>query len=559
MPRSTPCSIASTIGLLLLVACPEPAGTVLPAPEDTAPETSSLPVTPKPTLKAELEVLRQPSCANPERRTQQPYTLQPALPDEAVFPNSNSLFVGGGLTLADLNADGVLDLFLTARSTDARLFLGLPDGNGFQFEAATDRLPPLPERTSGASAVDVDLDGDLDLVVSVFRDFDRVLLNDGDAQFSSAPNALGMDGPFLRRSISSSWADIDQDGVLEGFFASYGALSQTRGGLPEGDPSALYKRQPDGTWTDIGAWTAPDPMATSHAFQGAFTDVDNDGWLDLFVVNDFGWTTPTVLLPNEQGVMGDADTRSVSLKYENMGLGLGDFNHDGTQDFVVAAWDRMSLLMSEQDGWFDVATARDLRTDPTTDRHVPWGTQVGDLDNDGDLDIFVGYGHLDVTSNGINPLAQPDAVYLQNTKGQFIQLAETLGLDHPGWTRGALLVDIDRDGWLDVLVRDLRGPTRMYKAQCGYGSFLGFELRQPGHNPTAIGARIRVHVNGVTYTEELRLGGTGYASSGPVEAHFGLGEATAAEWVEVRWPDGEVSVAEDVPVNRWWRWTREPS
>ena len=498
----------------LLVACPEPAGTVLPAPEDTAPETSRPPGHPKPTLNAELVVIREPSCANPERRTQQPYTLQPALPDEAVFPNSNSLFVGGGLTLADLNADGVLDLFLTARSTDARLFLGLPDGDGFQFEAATDRLPPLPERTSGASAVDVDLDGDLDLVVSVFRDFDRVLLNDGDARFSSAPNALGMDGgpfcvaPSPRAGQTSTKTAFSRVSLPP--MAPYRRPEV----VFEGDPSALYKRQPDGTWTDIGAWTAPDPMATSHAFQGAFTDVDNDGWLDLFVVNDFGWTTPTVLLPNEQGVMGDADTRSVSLKYENMGLGLGDFNHDGTQDFVVAAWDRMSLLMSEQDGWFDVATARDLRTDPTTDRHVPWGTQVGDLDNDGDLDIFVGYGHLDV-SNGINPLAQPDAVYLQNTKGQFIQLAETLGLDHAGWTRGALLVDIDRDGWLDVLVRDLRGPTRMYKAQCGYGSFLGFELRQPGHNPTAIGARIRVHVNGVTYTEELRLGGTGYASSGP--------------------------------------------
>ena len=497
-------------------------------------------------------------CASPDARQQAVFDLLPAEGDwavQAVKTNSGSLFVGGGVTMADFNDDGYLDVFLTALDERGQLFYGSDEG----LIDRTDLLPALPVKTAGGTPVDIDADGDLDLFVAVFKGHDLMLRNDGEAGFVDVAAALGLAGSETSRSIVSSWADLDGDGDLDGFVAAYGRLGGAdTEGVPLGDPSYVYTQHADGTFTDgVQHLGESHVLATSHAFLGAWSDVDRDGDQDLYVVNDFGWRKANVLMRNTDGELATDRTVGLDFGHESMGLGVGDVNGDETPDFLVAAWDHLGLMLSQGDQWFDQAAAVGLSLDVGRGQHTAWGAELADLDNDGDLDAAIALGFLPVSSNHDNPTEQPDALYLQ-TDGVFQDVAPEWGMDHPGRSRGFVVVDVDRNGWLDLVKRDLRGPTRIFLQRCGEGAWLEVEVRQPGTaNPFGIGTRIRVVDGDQVWTRTIRAGGTSYASAGPPEAHLGLGDRQTVDRLEIVWPDGAVTGADDVDLNRRVRVVRE--
>jgi hypothetical protein len=478
-----------------------------------------------------------------------------ALDAQPSLPSSRSLFVGAGLAVADFDGDGWLDLVRTAYDSGV-VYLG--GGPGMAFTDRAGALPELPERTAGATPVDLDADGDLDLHVSVWQGPSVALINDGAGAFSIAPPSP-LDGRPGAEHASSSFADLDGDGDLDAFLASYGPLN-IASGRPNGSPSSILMQEPAGTWTDVApARAADDPVLTAYTFSGAFLDPDRDHLPELLLLNDFGWMVPSTLLDNVGGELVWTDPVGVESRLESMGLAIGDLNDDGVDDLLMTAWGGFRLYESLGDAWFETSAARGLTPDDARDQDVAWGAEFADLDNDGDLDAPVVFGKLAVQDESPNADAQPDALFVQGADGRFTDVGEAWGFADAGRGRAVLAVDLDQDGWLDLLTAGTQGPARVQRGACGprtTGGTTGAEgwleltLRQPGPNPFALGARVDVAAGDARWTRTVRAGGTSYLASGPPDLHVGLGDHATLDELVITWPDGAITTVGPLPARR---------
>ncbi|MBX2800541.1 MAG: CRTAC1 family protein [Myxococcales bacterium] len=524
-------------------------------------------------------------CAQPDARE----VLGPFERRTRPLPDISDLWTwAGGVTLADLNQDGWLDT-LACVEPGLELYAGSPDqsfpSQGEVVFGAFDL-----SFCSGVSVADYDGDGDLDVYVMRVRGApipesveaeqpqlgaNRLLRNDGDGRFVDVTDEAGVaacgehhreGGRSCFRTMSSSWGDVDADGDLDLFVGNYGEVDETDGVTQEdmspAEPSFLYLNDGDGTFTDASD-QLPEELHDGYTYAGGFIDLDLDGDLDIYTVNDFGRVAPNTVLWNRDGVLTlDSDDRSGLIRaMTGMGLGVGDFNCDGWPDVAVPEWRNNFLLLSDPDLkiWVDHSDVANMVADARIDQAVGWGSVVGDIDNDRDLDIAVQYGFLP-NANDVwtNPAAQPDALYLnQGTacEPSFVDAGDAWQVADPGSTRGAAMGDLNRDGWLDIAKRNLGnrppsndpGPAVVYLSRCGHEQSITVRLRQPGMNQYGVGARVTVFTRHRRQTQQLLSGGTGYASSGPMELHFGLGQSGIAERIEVVWPDGAVSVTDYVP------------
>jgi len=182
------------------------------------------------------------------------------------------------------------------------------------------------------------------------------------------------------------------------------------------------------------------------------------------------------------------------------------------------------------------------------------------MNNSGRQDLAVAYGLLppDEVSMGpmpeivlgdqlnMNWVRQPNAFYLQGSDGQFTEVAEEWGLDHDGISRGLMAVDLNADGFLDLIYRDLWGPTRIHLSRCDDSAWLSVSLRQPGLNPFAVGSTIEFHSGESVQLRTIEAGSSGLSSGGPPVAHVGLGDLDSVERIQIRWPDGAVSLIENL-------------
>jgi len=475
-----------------------------------------------------------------------------------------TLFGGAGLAVADFNSDGHLDIFLPNADGD-QLYMGQADGR-YEDESST-RLPTESDTGVGATAVDADGDGDLDIFVAVYLAPNRLLMNDGTGVFTDS-GADWLQGQ-TRLSNGSAWADIDGDGDLDAFVANYGSWDES---WLITEPTAPTTASQDTLWLNDGpaGFSNADghlgSMASAGAFSfaGGFWDLDDDGDLDLLAVNDYrfeyDWAEPVRLLINEGGHFLDADPSvGLDLEVEGMGLSVGEINGDGELDVVVQAWATHLMLSDGTGRYVESAASRGITADDH--QEVGWGAALADMNNNGRLDLAVAYGLLppDEVSMGpmpeivigthlnMNRVRQPNAFYLQGEDGQFTAAHEAWGLDHDGISRGIMAVDLNSDGFLDLIYRDLWGPTRIHLSRCDDSAWFSISLSQEGANPFAVGAKVSVTTDDSVQTRSIEAGSTGLSSGGPPVAHLGLGSADTADSIEIRWPDGAISRIEDVP------------
>lgn len=455
---------------------------------------------------------------------------------------------GSGLAVADLNGDGLLDILLPQYGTD-QILIQAEDGS---FTDQTSALwPENPDaRTMALNTVDIDGDGDEDVFACRELASNSLYLNDGAGVLSDVSAAWGVEGQE-RGCFNAAFGDIDGDGDLDLALGNNDPCLSSRDG--SGEDCSAIKALPSAEvlWENTGAGfvditdrLSQDDMRASMMSVVTFLDLNADGDLDLLVVNDdrmevaFSRGHVAYLGDGAGGFEDISASSGLGISMEGMGTGVGDLNGDGQPDLLITGFRDVALMLSAGALWYDADAS--LGMVPTEEsRWFAWGAELVDLDNDTDLDAPVVFGWLPPSAEDENPLAQADALYI-NDGDDFSEQAAGWGWDDPGYARGVAAVDINGDGWLDLLKRELGGPLLFDEARCGEAAWLTVRLAQEGANTDAVGAAIDITIGGETQRRWVLRGGTSYAVSVPPRVHFGLGEAAQVDALTVTWPDGTV-------------------
>ena len=507
-------------------------------------------------------------CDNPGDRAAAPFV---AVEWGSAWNNQNhesstsDPIAASGLTLEDFDGDGILEIYIPQVGDD-QFFVRQSDGT-YADEAST-RLPTgLDTASTAGTAFDVELDGDLDLLITRRVGGVSLLINDGSGHFSDGTDAAMLDGA-AHPAVAATVADMDQDGDLDIFIITYRHCDMM-GWDPDNpygdDPQALWENQGDGTFVDISDTMPAHPGVNGRLRAAAWFDADLNGVQDLYTISDRGFTsecmvTNQLFFSGSGGFTEDAASVSLNLGMEGMGVSLGDINGDAYPDIALSDMSRAWLMVSDGvGGWYDAAMASRLFVESDTlGQWTGWGTEFADFNNDGLVDLFMGFGGLaDVDESEMNPWEQPDALWLQDGDGYFSQVSTEWGVAGAASTRAVIATDINQDGWLDLATREIAGPALVWLAQCGSNSWIDVRLEQSGGNPNGLGAKVKVTVSDHSQAQWLTRGASGLQSSEPVRAHFGLGSATSVD-LQVSWPDGEISTFEAVDVNQTVRVVRNP-
>ena len=506
-------------------------------------------------------------CASPdERATLGPMYLYEAEGDwlnQRSEENLWSRYAGQGLAVEDFNEDGWLDVFLPNATAD-QLFMGNADGTW--SDQSETRLPVVDDKAAGATPVDVDDDGDVDIFVSIMNAPNRLLINDGSGHFNLS-SALWLQEQ-TRLSQSSAWGDIDGDGDLDVFVSNYTNWSEDWLFTPPSAPTApamdaLWLNQGDGEFLNADDRIEGLDAASAFTFTAGFWDRDDDSDLDLVVINDnryeYSWAQPVQYFENTAGYFTSTGAAlGLELPIQGMGLAAAELNGDGLIDFAIQANSTFLMYSHPEYPHFEVALSKGIFNQPG--QQIGWGAELADMDNDGITDFAVAYGFLppdEVSMEAMpNPIVtdyvdgirveQPNSLYLQDAEGSFSEVTMEWGLIDMGVSRGFVLADFNRDGFLDWMGRDLKGPTRLFLSRCDNRAWLSLHLVQPPPNRDAVGAKVTLFSGEQTWTRWVHRGSTNVASGGPTELHFGLNGTDVVDRVEIRWPDGEMSRIDSV-------------
>ncbi len=500
---------------------------------------------------------------------------------------------GSGACWLDYDHDGYLDLYLVNGSTLAQLqgkaqptttnHLYRNLHNGTFAEVTAKAGVPGRGWGFGCVAADFDNDGHVDLLVTNFGP-NILYRNRGDGTFTDVTAKVGVAGGNIWHA-GAAFADYDRDGDLDLFVPGYldfnaqspefktceyrGVVVHACGPLGyRGVPDALYRNNGDGTFTDVTSVAGVADRKLYFGFQAVWEDFNNDGWPDLFVGND---SNPNYYYRNKgDGTFEEAGTTS-GLAYSadgkemsSMGVAVGDYDHDGWMDVFVTtfAGDNYVLFHNDGDGFFTDVSFPAGVGEPTVP-YLGWAAAFLDYDNDGHPDLFCANGHVypEVDGRIRETYRQPLQLLRNLGNGKFTDGSAAAGLRalKPISARGGAYADFDNDGDLDVVISVMDAPPvflRNDSARAGDGGqWIRLSLEGVKSNRAGIGARVKVTAGGRAQSASPRAGES-YLSSHDPRLHFGLGAATEAD-VEINWPSGKRSRHPKLAAGREYR-IREP-
>ena len=533
-----------------------------------------------------------------------------------------NIYTGAGVAAGDINNDGLTDLYFSGNQVPGRLYLN--KGN-LQFEDISASAGILNSRWgTGVTLADINHDGWLDIYVCVSgngTDEERanlLYINNGNATFTEQALAYGI--ADSRPAMHASFFDYDRDGDLDLFMILNPAdqaaqVNSIRPRKLDGESAStdvLYRNNGNQTFTDVSAKAGI--LTEGYSLGLAVSDVNRDGWPDIYVSNDF--IGNDVLYINQQnGTFTDQASRYFKhTSYAGMGNDVADFNNDGLVDIIeldmrpadnyrqkliipAARYDRFQLMLSTgydpqytrntlqlnrgngPDGYPTFSEIGFLAGVSSTD--WSWSALLADYDNDGDRDLFVtnGFlrdlGDLDYINyqTALNhPMGSAEAKRtkkleaIQQLKGvplhdylfentdklTFVDRSADWGIKKPGFSNGAAYVDLDNDGDLELVVNNINEAAHVYENQTSQLTkhhFLRIKLTGSVANPNGIGTTLRLRYSGQQQYYEHFLN-RGYESSVEPVAHFGLGNVAVVDSLEVQWPDGTFQLLRGVPANQ---------
>lgn len=496
---------------------------------------------------------------------------------------------GSGVCLIDYDNDGWLDIYLVngstfeahdgkAQSPHAALFHNNHDGT---FTDVAEKAGVANDRWGlGCAVGDYDNDGWSDLYVTNLG-ANRLYRNNHNGTFTDVADRAGVSLAGTSRDFAvdhtgATFGDYDGDGRLDLFVAGYieydfkhppiagsqsvhSSVCQYRGvnvmcgprGL-NGAGDHLFHNNGDGTFTDVSQKAGVSDPQHFYGLGALFADVNGDGKPDLIVAND---STPNYLYINrgdgtfndmsfESGIALTQDGREVA----NMGLAVGDYENNGHLDLVSTDFSDDHDLVFKNDGkgvFTDVSYQSGIGAE--TIPFVGFGDGFLDYDNDGWKDLLIANGHV---YPGVEQhldwgmsYAQRPLLFRNLGNGTFAlePAVQGSGLAVATVARGAAFGDLFNDGKIDVIMNNLDGPpTLLRNVNPDKHHWVEFKLiGGPGSPRDAVGATVYLTAGGMRQRGDVLSGGS-YLSSSDMRVHFGIGESSKVDDVEIHWPNGKV-------------------
>jgi hypothetical protein len=515
---------------------------------------------------------------------------------------------GGGIAIGDVDADGRPDLYFVNGPGENRLYRQV---ERMRFEDVTDQagVDGGDAWGTGATMADVNNDGWLDIYVCNFDSPNLLFINRGDGTFLEQGASYGVD--IVDASMMATFADYDRDGDLDfhlltyryerpegrpagppivevegqrqiapGFEKYYTITDEAPGFAPVARADGLFRNE-GGRFTNVteeagivGLW---------HGLSATWWDYNRDGWPDLYVANDFA--DPDLFYHNN----GDSTFREISRQsvpntsWFSMGADSGDVNNDGLPDLLVADMSATTHFkqkvmmgdMGQNRKFLEIAEPRQymrntLLANTGTERFMElafmagldstdwtWTVKLADLDNDGWLDAYftngsprnfidadirysstllIGRTNWDLYENS-PPLKEANLAYRNRGNFAFDDVSETWGLNHVGISLAAAHADLDRDGDLDLVVANFDEPVSIYRNDASQGKGVLIQLEGAASNRFGLGARLTAEASGgaqVRYNNPT----SGFLSSNEPLVHFGLGDNEEVTRLTIDWPSG---------------------
>ncbi|MDG2194081.1 MAG: FG-GAP-like repeat-containing protein [Polaribacter sp.] len=458
-----------------------------------------------------------------------------------------------GVSVVDYNGDFALDIFIvgnkkddsTALETYSRLFKNNNDGtftdvtlesglfglyDMYELNANnTDDTDGYTGYKMGASWGDYNNDGHPDLfLTNAFKV--QLFKNNGNGTFTDITEAAGFLKSDNCNNTSAAWFDFNNDGNLDIYISDYKSDCGNR----------LYKNLGDSTFIDVTASAGLD-LTNKNTYMAFPFDVNEDGLMDLYVINDFVQTNELYVNKNGTFFVEKGVDYGLDIQLNSMGISTGDYDLDGNYDFLITDVSENVVLKGKNDNTFEIPDKSHIYLKS----EWGWNNHFSDFDNDGDEDVLIAAGYF----KAINAYYKNS---YRNGGSSMTNVTLELGLTDVNITHSSAVFDYDNDGDLDIYFSNLEAVSVFYDNTLmedqSTANWLKIKLEGSISNRDGIGTQVEIDTD---YGTQIRYyTGVGLYSQNQQSVHFGIGADTSVLELRIKWPSGIIDTYSNIAVNQ---------